>query len=502
MDEIAIDPFDVLPAEDPDRGHGWDDGAEAAITVDAQQSFEAAITVDAQQSFEAAITVEAQQSAESQYRVEPIVTDYPVEYFSPQYRAYSPLDGQQATSPATGKIKKRLIKTTWLRRLVKIALSLLATVALVVGGLFGYIYYRFSQVKKVSIPGIVKVNSINEGGENILLVGSNSLGGPSSQSVDNLDVVMLFHLDLTSKKASILSLPPLLEVGLSNMSNQESFSQIFTHGPAALVRAITEVFDIPINHYVGIDYAGVKTLVSILNGVSLKFPYPSRDPYSGLNITQPGCQSLNGDQAVELLRSNDFEYLMNGAWQQDNSESIGIAQRQRTLLGAVGAKAVRSGITNPLLGNRFLGSLVNDILLDSTYSITDLFSLVNDIGGSGVSNAQTFAIPTYVSAGPNGTILLNYHPTLAQQIVQTFLGASVGQNISGQSSNNPGANPTTSGNFGITSTSGQTNPTTSGNFGITSTSQVGQPGTSSSSATNPTANNQGQDSTFFDPSTC
>ena len=441
---------------------------------------------------------------------------------SGQFEMYNPRYSHQPQYPVVGPsiansgpakqapAKRRLIKRTWLRRLVKTSMSVVLFICLVAGGLYGYALYRFSQVKKVTIPAIVKTNLTNEGGENIILVGSNALGGPGFTSATNLDVVMMFHLDLNQGTASILSLPPLLEVQLANSPAPESLGEIFTQGPAAIVRAITETFGIPINHYVGIDYAGVSTLVNILGGVNLRFPYPSRDPYSGLNITQSGCQTLDGNQAIELLKSNDFEYLNAGQWETDNTEAIGIAQRQRTLLGVIGSKAVKSGVTNPFEGNRFLGSLVNDVLLDSTYSMGDLFSLVNQLGGTGLSKATTFALPTYVTPGPSNTILLDYEPQAAQSVVQSFLGAATsgsGLNGASNSTTQPSSQVPVAGTSNVTGSSNppaNTSQTQSPGFGqgsyqgtagVQASQSPGQPDQTITSS-------QGPASTFFDPNSC
>ncbi|HUY85725.1 MAG TPA: LCP family protein, partial [Acidimicrobiales bacterium] len=328
--------------------------------------------------------------------------------------------------------------------------------------------YRFGQVRRISIPGIVPVNTANEGGENILLVGSellpaqaasssdagssqsanssgsgSSSGVPETQMVQHADIIMVFHLDLSAAKASVLSISPRLQVTLAGQPDSQSLNAIYAKGPSALVGALSQVFDIPVNHYVGIDYVGVETLVGSLGGVNLRFDYPVQDPLSGLSMTRTGCQTLNGVESLELLRSEDFEYFQGGQWVQDTSGSFGVAQRQRTFLGALGSKAVSAGITNPFTGNRLVGSLVNDVTLDSTYSLTDLFSLVNQLGSANLSNSTNYAVPTYLSEDSNQQLVLEYDPSQAQSIIEQFLGASVGNQNQTSQSNSIGTTQST-----------------------------------------------------------
>ena len=95
-----------------------------------------------------------------------------------------------------------------------------------------------------------------------------------------------------------------------------------------MVKTITANFGIPINHVVQVDFAGFQDAVNALGGIYLDFPYPAKDAYSGLDITTPGCQLLNGAQALAVARARHYEYYADGYWQYDGTSDFGRIQRQ------------------------------------------------------------------------------------------------------------------------------------------------------------------------------
>ena len=97
---------------------------------------------------------------------------------------------------------------------------------------------------------------------------------------------------------------------LANQSLYGKFNRInvnFGNGPSLLAQTITANFGIPINQIVG-ELRGLINAADAIGGVYLDFPYPSWDPYSGLRILHPGCQLVEGFQALAVVRSRHFYY--------------------------------------------------------------------------------------------------------------------------------------------------------------------------------------------------
>ena len=115
-----------------------------------------------------------------------------------------------------------------------------------------------------------------------------------------------------------------------------------------------------------VDFGGFEGAVNAIGGITMNFPYPAKDAYSGLNITSAGCQLLNGTQALAVARSRHYEYYANGYWQFDGTGDFGRIDRQDAFLRALVDQARTK--YNPLTINALLGSIPQGITIDDQLS--------------------------------------------------------------------------------------------------------------------------------------
>ncbi len=319
--------------------------------------------------------------------------------------------------------------------IVVVVLAVLAA-----SGVYGYLRYRWDQIRKVSIPSLV--TPLAGSPFNVLLIGSDSRQGDSASESAGFgssnvvtgqrsDVIKILHVDPKSGTASILDIPRDTFVTMSGMPSSSPFggqnriNVPFNYGPGPLVQTIEKTFGIPINHYVEIDFNGFMGAVNAVGGVNLDFPYPARDSYTGMNVTRTGCQHLSGAQALQVARSRHYQYLENGWWHYDGTSDFGRIQRQDAFLQAL-IKAAESHY-NPLTLNAFVGSVVNDVTIDSTFSMGDLLSLATTYHAFSASHLKSLTLPTY-GVGyyeSYGDVLFVSQPQASQEIAQ-FLGQSSG----------------------------------------------------------------------------
>ncbi len=214
---------------------------------------------------------------------------------------------------------------------------------LVVAGL-GYGYFRYQWSKVVSNPCTTCVAAASGAPYNVLLIGSDTrvgetaaqaqqFGNQSNAGGQRSDTIKIVHVDPAAGTASSLSIPRDTYVTLSGMpansplSSRNKINSAFGSGETvatgadALIQTIQNTFGIPISHYIAINFFGLEDAVNALGGISMDFPYPVRDHdldtgvnKSGLDITQTGCQVLNGQQALALSRSRYFQYYAGGQW--------------------------------------------------------------------------------------------------------------------------------------------------------------------------------------------
>ncbi len=187
-----------------------------------------------------------------------------------------------------------------------------------------------------------------------------------------------------------------------------------------MVKTITANFGIPINHVVQVDFSGFQDAVNALGGIHLDFPYPAKDSYSGLDITTPGCQLLNGAQALAVARARHYEYYANGYWQYDGTSDFGRIQRQDVFLRSL-ITAAKSKV-NPLTVNAFIGSVHEGVTIDDGFGFNELIGLALTYHSFDPTNLQAQTLPTEAANGFGdlGDVLTAQQPEAQQMLVNIF----------------------------------------------------------------------------------
>lgn len=337
--------------------------------------------------------------------------------------------------PTGGGLHTRRRARRWPRRLLA-TLTLLVAVILVTGGAgYGYLRYQLGRVHRVSVPTLQAAGATGSSGAgsastgrsntarsstgrssttqaskstdrsgpfNVLVVGVDSQGGG-----ERADTMILARVDPRSGRASLLSIPYDYFAPIVGQSGPNKISDALVNGPADMVATVEHDLGVSIQHYVQISFDGVASMVNALGGVRLDFPYPSRDTMSGLSVPRAGCVTLDGTQALALVRSRFFSYQKGGTWYYDPSGAFGRIKRQQAFLRAAVRRVQSSLIGNPLRLNRFVDAAVKDITVDKGLGAGTLLQLAEAFRSIGSSSLTTLTLPTQIvnNDGPYGDVL-------------------------------------------------------------------------------------------------
>jgi LCP family protein required for cell wall assembly len=147
-------------------------------------------------------------------------------------------------------------------------------------------------------------------------------------------------------------------------------------GPQLAVRTLKHEYNIPISHYLEVDFAGFRDIVNAIGTVPVYFPKPARDKYSGLLIGSHGCHQLNGDQALAYVRSRFYEYKKDGSWQTDPLSDLGRIQRQQYFVRTLAQAAIQSVVSHPFGATELADKSVAALTRDKALGTSDLQKLV------------------------------------------------------------------------------------------------------------------------------
>ena len=161
-----------------------------------------------------------------------------------------------------------------------------------------------------------------EGGFSILLVGSDQREGQGEEFGESAyeggrlnDVTMLLHVNDDHSQARVVSFPRDLLVDFPACEDPTTgdtvpaarnvqFNQALNRGGLACVATVVEdLAGIDMPYAAMITFQGVINMSTAVGGVPVCFAGPIDDPWTGLEIEEAGVHELEGEQALQFLRS-------------------------------------------------------------------------------------------------------------------------------------------------------------------------------------------------------
>ena len=174
-----------------------------------------------------------------------------------------------------------------------------------------------------------------------------------------------------------------LNEGLSGCSGMASGSELM----AIMVEDYT---GIPVDHLARINFDGFANLVDAMGGITVCVDYPSRDAKSKLDITEPGCQVVDGDTALAWVRSRGMEQFIDEDWVVVSGSDFGRQTRQQDVLFQLAGKA--ASFSSPTSLSSKLSAVASSVRLDSSWSFGQAVSVGWKYRGVTKSSVDRFSI--------------------------------------------------------------------------------------------------------------
>ncbi len=272
------------------------------------------------------------------------------------------------------------------RRGRRIALIIGIVVVVIIAGVGGtYFWVNGKLNRSVALPAY----SGTSAGTNWLIVGSDSRTGLDQAAADQLhlgteggsgdgdsDSLMLLHIG--SGKPVLISIPRDSYVDIPGYGMNKINAALSLGGPSLLIQTVESVTGLRINHYMGIGFDGLVSVVNTVGGVRICLPTALTDADSGVNLSA-GCHNLDGAQALAFVRDrHSFA-----------TEDLQRIQDQRAFLAALLAKATSPGVyLNPFTSFPFASTAASSISVDKGTNLYDLIQAAFALRGP-----QTGTVP-------------------------------------------------------------------------------------------------------------
>ncbi|MFI2201706.1 LCP family protein [Streptomyces sp. NPDC020192] len=328
----------------------------------------------------------------------------------PQPDGTVPRRGRGRRRKARGKGRRALRATAWTA----------AGVVVLGGAGLGYVYFKLNgNIRSLDINqalGAERPTKIDNGSENILVLGSDSrsgsnkkLGGGTDDGSARSDTAMIVHVHEGHKKADVVSIPrdtlvdrpACTDTGgtthpaATGVMFNESYS---TGGAACAVKTVESLTGIRMDHYLEVDFQGFQKLIDDLGGVPVTTTKNIDDPQSHLTL-RAGTHTLNGRQALALVRTR------HGV---GDGSDLGRIQLQQAFVKALLTQVRHVGVFgNPKklydLADTATKAVTTDSDLGSVNSLTDF---ADGLKGIGAKNTTMITMPVqYDPADPNRVIM-------------------------------------------------------------------------------------------------
>lgn len=237
--------------------------------------------------------------------------------------------------------KKAKKKSSTLSLVIKIGL-LLASSLLICATAYG-IYltkkaehaadkaYEVIENREVSDMRDAKVQPV-EDNVSILFVGvddseKRAQGSESSRS----DALILATLNNKTKTVKLLSIPRDSFVYIPHVNYRDKINHAHAYGGTlATIETVEQLFEIPIDYYVRMNFNAFIDVVDALGGIEAEVPYTlhEKDEFDRNTVNlQPGLQKLNGSEALALART------------RKKDSDIERGKRQQEILKAIAKQA-------------------------------------------------------------------------------------------------------------------------------------------------------------------
>ncbi|MGQ0825225.1 MAG: LCP family protein [Actinomycetota bacterium] len=209
------------------------------------------------------------------------------------------------------------------------------------------------------------------------------------------DTTMVVHVEPETRTGFVVSFPRDLRVEIPGFGEQKLNAAFSIGGPSLVIETLRENYDVPIHHYLEVDFAGFEEIVDTIGGVDIQFNAPARDRFSQLDIPEAGCWELDGRQALQYVRSRHYQYYdaERDRWREDPTADLNRIKRQQYFMRSLADAALDIGAGDLRTAFRLLDDVVDSLRRDAALDVGDMRGLINAFRDLDPASIEMTTIP-------------------------------------------------------------------------------------------------------------
>lgn len=250
------------------------------------------------------------------------------------------------------------------------------------------------------------------GDETYLIVGTDSrfgknaqIGGGDTDTIEGIraDTILLVNIPADRSRVVAVSWPRDLQVDRPACAEWDPATGDFgaevpaavdvklnsvyaTGGPPCLVKTLTKMSGLNINHFIAMDFEGFEKVVNAIGGVYVCSTVPLYDYELGYILRSPGTKKLTGKRALNYVRARNISAEGNGDY--------GRIKRQQLFMSALLRSTLSSDVlTNPTKLNKIVNTFIQYSTVDGV-DTDSLIQLANSMQGVDAGRVTFLTIPT------------------------------------------------------------------------------------------------------------
>jgi LCP family protein required for cell wall assembly len=257
----------------------------------------------------------------------------------------------------------------------------------------------FNTLSHLVPSGDKKLEGEKQDRVNILLMG---MGGSGHDGAYLADTMIVASLKPSTKEVSLVSIPrdltvPIDGAGWRKINHINALAEAKNEGSGGkeTIKALSEIFQIPINYYVRVDFQGFINMIDEIGGIEVDventlddYKYPifgeedNPDYYARfehLHIEE-GLQKMDGELALKYARSR-HAYGIEGS-------DFARAKRQQKVIEAAKEKLLsRQTLLNPITISKLINQFNEHLSTNlETWELIRLWNLSKDVKKSDINN--------------------------------------------------------------------------------------------------------------------